>query len=182
MSRGQPAPKKNARGIGAGLTTVLAIVVGLILVAFISPLFASRRENVFEPGSCVRVKGTGPVELTSVDCGISGLKYIVAGDNVDDCAGEYAQIDMPGDERLCLVPDLEVDTCYQREIDKPLAASLKESRCFGSTPATIRFKVTQRADAASVPNCTNTDTQSVVSYAKPRPLTYCFERQNGHAT
>ena len=159
----RPNPLKKVLTIA--LPVLAVIVIGAVAALLLRDTDSGETSDATPLDSCILVTdGTGlNVETEAVDCDdTSKLTYIV-GDKLatsDACtAAEYdGSITETGtgasDDVLCLVANYQVGKCYEQS-QIGLGLNLEQVPCTEeSTMMSIVFKVTERVDSKSVPNCT----------------------------
>ena len=156
----------------------ISAVVILLVIAAIGVFFASRNSDDGETvdstaiGSCITVTGSMmEAETAAIDCAnTSTPSYIVGAKlatqeackaaNYSAYVYEYGQ--GSSDEVLCLVPNYQVGTCYE---ESTMSVELTTVACTEtSSMITARYKITERVDSTTVPNCTDPQKQKVFTY------------------
>ncbi|WP_240194125.1 MULTISPECIES: hypothetical protein [unclassified Gordonia (in: high G+C Gram-positive bacteria)] len=138
-------------------------------------------------GSCLTVEGTTSVTTKAIDCSTTDPSFIVGAklDNSDACESANYEFSVTeygngaSDKVLCLIPNYQVGTCYTQS-SFSIGIELKTVACSEeSTMSTTNFKITERSETGSVPNCTDSDTQRSDTFniqADPaRQMTICRE-------
>ncbi|WP_454165950.1 LppU/SCO3897 family protein [Gordonia iterans] len=167
------APKKSATGKIIGAVVVAAVIVGAI-VGFSLFRGGDDGETVrtTSVGSCITVTGsTANVETKGISCDDASTPSYIVGAKLEssaacESAGYYSYVYEYGrassSEYLCLVPNWQVDTCYEQST---IGVELKTVACSEtSSVVTTRFKITERADSKNVPNCTGSESLKVFAF------------------
>lgn len=201
-----PQPPKKSRALlisGIVVGAVVLLVVGIAALFFLVRAVAdsessesrdrapSRSSSVIDEvaiGACVYVTSARSTEVAITDCDDDERVTLIVGDKLTDSdACEAAGYSYYYTERgvgasrkaLCLVPNFQVDTCYQ-ESSVATNIDLEVVSCSKTSGAvTAVYKITERVDSTTVPNCTDTAKQKAMAYrieASPaRELGYCAE-------
>lgn len=174
------------------LIIIGVVVVVMVAVAGITAIFRDKDSGTSVEtspvGSCITVSGSiAKIETKAIDCSDTvKVSYIVGAklDSNDACktAGYAYSVYEYGsgasDKVLCLVPNLQLGECYE-ESTISSSFDLKTVACTESSGImTIAYKVTERVDSKTVPNCTDTVKQKVLAFdiAKDgREIGFCAE-------
>ncbi|QRY64411.1 hypothetical protein JVX90_09700 [Gordonia sp. PDNC005] len=138
-------------------------------------------------GSCITVRGSTSVTTESASCSSSRPTFIVAAklSTSRGCdAAKYpfsvTEYSSRGrDNVMCLVPNYQVGTCYTQS-QFSVGISLETVSCSqDSTTNTTNFKITERSESSSVPDCSDSDKQRsdtfTIRTSPARKLTICRE-------
>lgn len=190
---GGPTPPPPS---GIHSNKIIPIVIGVVAVVVLAAVVigyfvfrdGGRSVDSTAIGSCITVEseGTTKVDTKSVDCGdTSALSFVVASKLSSEQACESAGLrfwvteygEGASDEVLCLMPNYVQGNCYE-ESTISQGIGLEEVPCSEkSTMMSVVYKVTERVDSASVPNCTDKDKQQIytatIESDPRRPLGVC---------
>ncbi|WP_336790844.1 MULTISPECIES: LppU/SCO3897 family protein [Gordonia] len=123
-------------------------------------------------GSCITVRGSTSVTTQSASCSSSRPTFIVAAKLSTSSGCDAAKYPFSVTEYgtgasnnvLCLVPNYQVGTCYTQS-QFSVGISLETVSCSqDSTTNTTNFKITERSESSSVPNCSDSDKQRIDTF------------------
>ncbi|WFN91275.1 hypothetical protein [Gordonia sihwensis] len=188
-----PPPKKNGirRVVIVAVILLAVVIAGAVAATILKDKDSGTSVDSSPIGSCITVDGsTTDVTTAAIDCAdTSSVSYIVGAklDSQAACeAGHYNYYVYEygtgaADKVMCLIPNYRVGTCYE-ESTISIGADLKTVAC--STPSsslTARYKITERAESANVPNCTDSEKQKAFTYEvqtdPARRIGFCAEIQ-----
>lgn len=130
-------------------------------------------------GACVKLSGTSADSITVTTASCSGsaeLTFISAGTVAASasCATvNYSYVTFSGAGKLCLVPNMTQDNCYQINPNNIVDYSLVGCTATPASGATI-YQVTARVTGTA----TCSATEVAVNYDLPSSLGYCLKPQN----
>lgn len=199
-------PKKSRTGLIVGLTlgaVALLAIASIALVVLLSSASKSsssdRAGSTTKPtstsdidkvsiGDCVLFSGTGlSADITPVDCSTASAASYIVGDKVttdavctsmkyDASFSEYGG--SSGNKTLCLVPNYELNTCYEQStlgIDHELTTVPCDTV---TGQFSLAFQVTERVNSTSVPNCSDPEKHKVQTFtinsSPPSKIGYCL--------
>ncbi|WP_052689025.1 LppU/SCO3897 family protein [Williamsia herbipolensis] len=174
-------PKKSRKKLFA---IIGGVVVLLLVVVVIIGVVASKDTitdiNDAKAGDCITVSGSSTAaKPKTVDCGSDTFNFVVA-EKIDggaNCANEqYSQLTQEDKGKLCLVPNMQVDKCYQLAGPGGSITDFTEVEC-GAEPAEGGAQVVtvkNREDATEI-DCTD---GIPITFEKPTPLGYCLAVNN----
>lgn len=164
----RPNPIKKILMVALPLLAV--IVIGAIVAVVFRDKDSGKTIDATPVGSCIVVTSGSilSVETEAIDCDdTSKLSYIVGAKLSSDDACKAADYDGSitetgtgaADDVLCLIANYQVDACYQQP-QIGLGLNLEKASCSDvSSNLNVVFKVTDRVDSRTVPNCTGATRQ-----------------------
>ncbi|MFT4088813.1 MAG: hypothetical protein QM658_16985 [Gordonia sp. (in: high G+C Gram-positive bacteria)] len=196
-----PAPQPPANRGSSAAKKIGAVIAAFVIVAVIAVAASHFRNkddgktvDTTQVGSCITATGSSmSIKTEKVDCkDTSAVSFIVGAklDTKEACesakftyyVSEYGS--GASDKYLCLVPNYQLGNCYE-ESSISVGIDLKTVPCSQeSTVVTAVYKITERVESSSVPNCTDTDKQKVLTFdiqsSPARQLGVCAEIQGDY--
>ncbi|MGU3292657.1 LppU/SCO3897 family protein [Williamsia sp. M5A3_1d] len=177
---GEP-PKKSRKklfGIIGGVVVLLLVVV--VIIGVVASKDTITDINDAKAGDCITVSGSSTdATPKTVNCAGDTFNFVVAEklDGGANCANEqYSQLTQKDKGKLCLVPNMQVDKCYQLAGPGGSITDFTEVEC-GAAPAEGGAQVVtvkNREDGTEI-DCAD---GIPVTFEKPKPLGYCLAINN----
>ncbi len=136
-------------------------------------------------GSCITVEGSTSVTTKAIDCSTTEPSFIVGAklDNSDACESANYEFSVTeygngaSDKVLCLIANYQVGKCYTSS-KFSIGIKLETVPCTEeSSMSATNFKITERSETGTVPNCTDSDTHMVQTFNiqsdPPRQMSVC---------
>lgn len=199
---GHPTPPPSGSQSSKAVSIIVGVVAVVVLIVAVVGYLAFRDggddgEDIDSTpvGSCITAASgeLSKVETKAIDCADTAqLSYVVGSkaSSSEGCQAQGLQYSITeygtgaSDDVLCLMPNYIKGSCYE-ESSISMGLGLEPVACSEeSTIMNAVYKITERVESASVPNCTDAATQKTLTATiqsdPPRAIGVCAEIQGDY--